>query len=93
NDGENVENKEADLGWETEKEEEDVPENVHAEPEALVQGEAEMKEKDVEVESSGSEEKFYDVVEEERIIDEVVEALAVVDKVVEDPVVAEALVV
>ncbi|GAB2268596.1 hypothetical protein Dimus_003551 [Dionaea muscipula] len=85
NEGENVENEEADLRWETEKEEEDVPENVHAEPEAPVQGEAEMKVKDVEVKSLGSREKFYDAVEEEGIIDEDDEALAVVDKVVEVP--------
>ncbi|GAB2294760.1 hypothetical protein Dimus_028954 [Dionaea muscipula] len=47
-----------------------------------------MKEKEVEGESSGSWEKFYDAVEEEGTIDEVVESLAVVDKVVEDPTVA-----
>ncbi|GAB2271244.1 hypothetical protein Dimus_006086 [Dionaea muscipula] len=59
NEGENEQNKEADFVWE--QVEEVVPESVNDEPEAQVQGG--LKEKEAEIEESGSGEKFYDVVD------------------------------
>ncbi|GAB2278286.1 hypothetical protein Dimus_012974, partial [Dionaea muscipula] len=55
------ENQEENIGWETQSEEEFVPEDVNVELEAQVHGEP--KEKEVEIKDSGSREKLYEVVD------------------------------
>ncbi|GAB2276409.1 hypothetical protein Dimus_011137 [Dionaea muscipula] len=72
NEGENIENEEADFVWE--QVEEIVLEGEQAQ-EAQLQGVP--KDKEGEVGDSGSEEKFYDNVDEERSVDEGVPVLEV----------------
>ncbi|GAB2286699.1 hypothetical protein Dimus_021093 [Dionaea muscipula] len=68
------ENMEENVVWETENEEEVVLEDVNVENDAQVQGEAKVTE--VEVEDSGSGEKFFYDVDAERVDDEDASALA-----------------